>query len=307
MIPPLLVVGIGNTDRMRDMTPPAETRENAFLAQGGANQFLQFIVEELKPWVNEHYRTSGYSVLVGHSLGGLFALHTFISRPNSFNGFLVIDPSLNWNDQALLRQAGVFMESAPSLSAALYLTVSNDDAPEFDGTRRFVSLLDEQSPPGLRWVLTAIVAESHDSIPFPAVYQGLKWIFSDWDVEDQAEAMFSDAPSEDIFEDIDDLYRRSGERYDLVRETPYLVFESLLGFLAASDRLEEAAELTLRHSDRYPLPLVPNVIAGLAQMFIDSGDRDAAIDYLSGVLEIYPRNETARDALIAMGIETPTE
>jgi len=119
--------------------------------------------------------------------------------------------------------------------------------------------------------------------------------------------MFSDAPSEEIFKDIDDLYRRSGEEFGLARATPYLVFESLLGYLTENGRVDEAAELTLRHSARYPLPFVPNVIAGIAHFFVDSGDVDAATDYLSAVLEMYPGNEAAREALIDIGVDPPTE
>ncbi len=304
-IPPLLVVGIGNTNRMRDMTPPSELQEDPFLAQGGADQFLRFIVEELKPWIDENYRTGEYSVLVGHSLSGLFALYTFISRPDIFDSYLVIDPSLNWNNQTLVEQAASFMESDPELDTSLYLSVSSEEGPEFEGVRRFIGVLN--SPSGLRSLLAPIVAESHDSIPLPGIYQGLQWIFSAWSIENEAETLFSDAPSEEIFGDIDDLYRQSGEQFGLVRETPYLVFESLLGYLAENDRLDEAAELTLRYSDRYPLPLVPNVIAGIAQMFIDSGDEEAAVSYLSNVLEIYPGNETAQGALIDMGLDLPAK
>ena len=307
MIPPLLVVGIGNTNRMRDMTPPSEVQETAFLAQGGADQFLSFITEELKPWVEANYRTNDYSVLIGHSLGGLFALHAFFSQPDSFGSFLIIDPSVNWNNQALLGEAGVFLAGEPDLNASLNLIVSGDEESESNGVQRLVDLLDAQPPNGLRWTVTPIVAESHDSVPLPGIYRGLQWIFSDWDVEDQAEAMFDDAAAEEIFESIDELYRMSGEKYGLERQTPYLVFESLLGYLAEDGRLDEAAELTLLHSDRYPLPLVPNVIAGIAQMFVDNGDEDAAIDYLSAVLKVYPGNETASEALINIGVEPPTE
>jgi hypothetical protein len=307
MIPPLLVVGIGNTNRMRDMTPPTEVQENAFLAQGGADQFLGFIVEELRPWVEKNYRTNGYSVLIGHSLGGLFALHTLFSQPDPFDSFLVIDPSVNWNNQALLGEAGVFLAGEPDLNVSLNLIVSSDDGSESDGIRRLVELLGAQEPDGLQWIVTPIVAESHDSVPLPGIYQGLKWVFSDWDVEEQAEAMFDHTPGEEILENIDDLYRRSGERFGLERQTPYLVFESLLGYLAEDDRLDEAADLTLRHSDRYPLTLVPNVIAGISQMFVDNGDEDAAKDYLSAVLDIYPGNETATEAFLNIGVEPPTQ
>jgi len=303
LIPPLVIVGIGNTDRMRDMTPAAEGQENPLVVQGGAEQFLEFIVEELKPWVSEHYRTSDYSVLIGHSLGGLFAAHTMVTRPEAFDGFLVVDPSLNWNAQALLQQSDRFSAGDDDLNVSLYLAVSSDEDSVLEGVHRFVGGLVAGMPAGFRSTIAELVAESHDSIPLPATYQGLQWIFSAWNVGDEAEALFSDSPGEEILDSIDDIYRHSGEQFGIARITPYLMFESLLAYLAENDRLEEAAELTLRHSDRYPLPLVPNVIAGIAQMFVEGGDEAAAAEYLSSVLDIYPGNETATKALIDLQLD----
>jgi len=302
-IPPLLVVGISNTDRIRDLTPPAGTTENTFLNQGGADRLLGFIVDELKPWVEARYPTSDYRVLIGHSLGGLFAAYTLVTRPDAFDSYLLVDPSLNWNGRALLEQAEVQRNALAAPGAAVYLSVSDDQGPEFDAVRRLAELLDLQIPGRLRWTLEPIADESHDSIPLPAVYRGLQWIFADWNIDDRAEAAFGNAPGQDILEHMDEMYRRSGEQFGLERETPYLVFESLLAYLAENGRLDEAAELSLRHSDRYPLPLVPNVIAGIARRFVDDGDPEAAIDYLSAVLDLYPGNETARQALMDLGFD----
>lgn len=307
MIPPMLVVGIGNTNRMRDMTPPSEAQENPLLAQGGADRFLEFVAEELKPWVDARHRTSGYSVLIGHSLGGLFTAYAIVNRPEAFDGYLMIDPSLNWNGQSLVEQAATFAAREPDLNASVYMAVSSDAGREIDVARRFAGILDASTSTGFRLTFAPLPEESHDSVPLLGTYHGLQWIFSSWDVEEQAKAMFSDAPSEEIFEELDALYRRSGEQYGLARETPYLMFESLLAYLADNDRLDEAAELTLRHSNRYPLHLVPNVIAGIAQLFVDNDDEGAAIAYLSAVLDIYPGNETAREALMELGVDRSTE
>ena len=306
-IPPLVVVGIGNTNRVRDMTPPSEAPQNQFLQQGGADQFLEFIVDELTPWVDERYRTTDYKVLVGHSLGGLFAVHSLISESDAFDSVLVIDPSLSWNSQETAQQASEFVAANAGLSTSLYLAVSDIGAPDFSGTQRLIEVLSANAPRSLRWHFAEFTGESHDSVPLPAVFRGLRWIFADWDVEDRAEGEFSSAPAEEIFENIDEIYRQSGQQFGLERETPYLVFESLLGYLAENSRVDEAAALTLRHSDRYPLPLVPNVIAGIAQLLAEGGDQDAAIDYLNAVLEIYPGNETAQDALVGMGVDPLAE
>src|SRR5580692_6791954 len=64
-IPPLLVVGISNTVRNRDLIP--------FAAGSGSENFLKFITTELIPKLDHDFRTLPHRVIVGHSFGGLFA------------------------------------------------------------------------------------------------------------------------------------------------------------------------------------------------------------------------------------------
>ena len=304
-IPPLLVVGIGNTNRMRDMTPPSEAQENSLVAQGGADRFLQFIADELSPWVDERYRTNDHSLLIGHSLGGLVAIYSLVSRTASFDSYLAIDPSLNWNDQELVRRADTLLDSDLNATSSLFIASSNFDDPAAVGIRNFVDLLDTHAPKGLRWAMAPMSQETHETIPLPGVYQGLRWLFSGWNIEAEAEATFSDAPADEIFEDIDAMYRSSGAQFGTERIAPYSVFESLLAYLAESGRIDEAAALTLDYSERYPLPLVPNVISGIAQLFVQDGNEDAAREYLLAVLDLYPDNQTATQALRDLGFNLP--
>ena len=88
-IPDLIVVGITNTDRTRDLTPAKSTNKNAagelqFPTSGGADNFLKFIETELIPEIEKEYRVQPYRILAGHSLGGLFAIHAMVSQTRSF-------------------------------------------------------------------------------------------------------------------------------------------------------------------------------------------------------------------------------
>src|SRR4051794_13921298 len=92
-IPDLIVVGITNTDRTRDLTPAKSTNKNAagelqFPTSGGADNFLKFIETELIQQIEKQYRVQPYRILAGHSLGGLFAIHSMISRPGLFNSYV---------------------------------------------------------------------------------------------------------------------------------------------------------------------------------------------------------------------------
>ena len=128
-IPEMLVVGVPNfTNRGRDLTPPAEgdVDLSLFPDHGGADDFLRFLTDELMPWVGERYRTRQHRVLIGHSLGGLFALHTLVTQPEVFAGYIAISPSLQWDDQALVDQAETFFEDMDELVADLYMTMGDE-------------------------------------------------------------------------------------------------------------------------------------------------------------------------------------
>src|SRR3954447_11335145 len=78
-IPELIVVGVTNTDRTRDLTPAKSSDKDAdgklrFPTSGGADNFLKFFETELIPEVEKQFRVLPYRIFAGHSLGGLFAI-----------------------------------------------------------------------------------------------------------------------------------------------------------------------------------------------------------------------------------------
>src|SRR5437660_11558270 len=85
---PLMIVGIPNTDRTRDLTPTHGTFKNPdgtiqdFPTSGGGDKFLEFIQTELFPEIEKRYAVYSYRIFAGHSLGGLLAVHALIAHPD---------------------------------------------------------------------------------------------------------------------------------------------------------------------------------------------------------------------------------
>lgn len=150
-MPEMLVVAIENTDRTRDMTPP--TQEPRFAERmptnGGAAGFRAFIADELVPWLDENYRTRPYRILVGHSFGGLFAIDFLVTRPDVFNGYIAISPSLQWNEQRLLDRVEAFFDDTDELNASLFMTAGNEGGGLVGGARKLAGILEEKAPAGL--------------------------------------------------------------------------------------------------------------------------------------------------------------
>ena len=142
-IAPAVVVGLAYpTDapydmkrRTWDLTPAAETvtlppRPNGkpWPPTGGADAFLRFIENQVKPLVAERIAVDKtQEILLGHSFGGLFALHTMLTQPGAFDTYLAGSPSIWFNDRQTLREAETYLASDTIEKARLYLCVGGEE------------------------------------------------------------------------------------------------------------------------------------------------------------------------------------
>lgn len=105
LLPKSIVVGIANIDRRRDFTFPTtiEKDKKDFPATGGSEKFIRFIEKELQPYINQSFKTSGSNMLIGQSLGGLLATEVLFKKPDLFSQYVIVSPSLWWDNESLLK------------------------------------------------------------------------------------------------------------------------------------------------------------------------------------------------------------
>ncbi len=178
LMPPVMLVGVVNTDRSRDLTPTTTADTAEFPTAGGAQKFLGFFREELLPWVEERYHPAPFRVLIGHSFGGLFALEALETSPDLFQGYVVISPSLWWNRMAPVSRARAALATHPDLKAWVYLTTGNEGGRMLAGAEVVADAFNDAGLPGLRWRFRPLPEESHGSIPHRAIYDALEFIFT---------------------------------------------------------------------------------------------------------------------------------
>lgn len=150
---PMIVVGIANTQRRRDMTGPTQVESDRRIAPqvGGSRQFRAFIADELMPQVRRRYRTNGHTAIVGESLAGLFVMETFLDRPKLFDTYIALSPSLWWNHEALVHSAAARLQAwPPGLHRTLYFSSASDDIIG-DALDVLQAALRAHAPKGLRW------------------------------------------------------------------------------------------------------------------------------------------------------------
>ncbi|TNE31625.1 MAG: alpha/beta hydrolase [Bacteroidetes bacterium] len=104
LLPESIVVGISNVDRQRDFTFPTTVAEDKadLPTSGGSENFMNYLEEELIPFISSRYRTSDQRTIIGQSLGGLLATEILMKRPQMFEDYIIISPSLWWDQQSLL-------------------------------------------------------------------------------------------------------------------------------------------------------------------------------------------------------------
>ncbi|HJP86175.1 MAG TPA: alpha/beta hydrolase-fold protein [Gemmatimonadaceae bacterium] len=172
-IRPVIVVGIPNTERRRDLTGPTTVHSDSAIAPhvGGSAAFRKFIRDELIPEIDRRYRTTPERAIVGESLAGLFVVETFLREPTLFDHYVAFDPSLWWNHGMLVDSARVLLHAAPGATVThrtarrmpgrtIYIAASRDDID--NQTQRLARML--VSGAGFAWTFAPRSDLTHATI-----------------------------------------------------------------------------------------------------------------------------------------------
>ena len=247
-IPEMVVVGITNTERTRDLTPPwthpDRPEDMGGDVGGGADNFLAFLRDELIPHVEANYRTVPFRILVGHSLGGLFGVHALVSDPDVFHAILAISPSLWWDEGKSVEQAAALFREHPELDRHLYLTLADEGDDMLVQFKALDTLLRYRAPQGLHWKAEFLPGENHGSIPMPSVDRGLRFFFPRWRIPPFAAQEGLDA--------VDRHYAEVSAQYGFQIPTPESMINDLgYGALGAQE-IEKAIATFRTNVERYP-------------------------------------------------------
>lgn len=197
--PEMIIVGIPNTDRMRDLTPTLvkEAMGDTLINEitGGMGEFTSFIEKELMPYIESHYPVSPYKMYIGHSLGGLAVIHTLLTRPELFNAWLAIDPSLWWDDRLIAKMSVVLDDKKKFAHESLYLAIANTMPPgmtldqavrdttlETEHIRSIIDFRDiagkKMKSNGMDFKDRYYPDEDHGSLPLIAEMDAFKYLYS---------------------------------------------------------------------------------------------------------------------------------
>lgn len=176
--PEMIIVGIDtNPHYARDLFPThvPEWGEDT----GGADNFIDFLTDEIMPYIEKNYRTENFNILFGQSNSGLFALYTFLARPESFRAYIVSSPMIGWCTDFILNKAAALLGNAQSLNNYLYIVYGSDDYERVKNTvPSFLDTLTACNIDGFNWDVNKVENGGH--VPYTSLYDGLDFIFSGW-------------------------------------------------------------------------------------------------------------------------------
>ena len=170
-LPPMVVAGVVNTDRGRDMMPTIEGGE---FAAGPSDKFLNFIADELIPQLAGEYQLGKYRILAGHSNGGMFSLYAFIRRPEVFQANIALSPSYGLDDRfvALLGRAMAKSSGTPRF---VFLGWGGDEEADIAvGAMRFAKTFEGTPSANVEYHYEIFPGETHGSVGLRAYYRGLE-------------------------------------------------------------------------------------------------------------------------------------
>ena len=251
-IPEAIVVGIVNSDRGRDLTPTHDEKQP--YSSGGDKNFRAFLTQELIPIINKEYRTNDFSLLIGHSFGGLFALNTLYTQPQTFNAYIAVDPSTWWHNKRLLKQTESIFKNTKFNSTHLFIGDAEPAPSPIDlgeqsnvheeSLHEYATLVNQNTNDNLNITLKTYDGEDHGSVVMPAIIDGLKSIFKEYKINAKLVAKNPDV----LFEQYNKLSKKFNT--EIIPQSFYI--SNLIQYALRTGEKENAQKLYSIITTHYP-------------------------------------------------------
>jgi predicted alpha/beta superfamily hydrolase len=179
-MPKSIVVGIANVDRRRDFTFPTtiEKDKKDYPTTGGSTKFIAFIENELQPFIQKHYKTYNSKTIIGQSLGGLLATEILLKKPNLFNCYIIVSPSLWWDNESLLSKSKNLLEKQSNQKFTAYISVGNEGEQMEGDAKHLIENLQNSGNLNMLITFLPLPNENHLTILHNSVYHAFEAIYN---------------------------------------------------------------------------------------------------------------------------------
>ena len=288
IIPDIIIVAIHNIDRSRDFSP---VHVEEIPTSGGAEKFLGFLSEELLPRMDERYRTAGFNILLGHSFGGTFIGYTLLAEPGLFKAYLAVSPYLMYADKLVVKQAAEKLKPFKD-ARYFYMSVGNEE-PYFETLEEYASIIRDQAGDLMEFKYVKMMDDDHGTTPYLTVFNGLRFIFSEWQL-----------PPETLQADLDAIdahYRKVSKKYGMPVATPEIVINAVGYRYLQAEEYEKAITTFKENVKRYPGSA--NVYDSLGEAYETKGDPEQAAENYQKAVSQGEKNGDANLAVYKANLE----
>ncbi|MFD1094697.1 alpha/beta hydrolase-fold protein [Salegentibacter chungangensis] len=259
-IPEMILVGIsgkGSTTYKKNCKPTIPGVKDG----GNADEVLSFIEQELMPYIEKHYKSLGFNVLAGHSVGGIFIVNAALKRPELFNKYIAISPALWWEENAMNKVAKETYTTKDSLNTEVYVSLANEKRM---GVKEFLEVA------GPEFKFRKFERENHNSVGAPTYKWALRDIFKEWKIE---------KPYFESAEELEKYISKNASAFDIPLPIAEAVLYNSVVYVL-KDQPEELAKIKDLVSANYP-----NSEAFLASLFAANAIRDKNYDEAEAILK----------------------
>ncbi|QMW04365.1 alpha/beta hydrolase [Spirosoma foliorum] len=176
LLPKSIVVGIANVDRRRDFTYPTtiEKDKKDYPTTGHSQKFIAFLEKELQPYIQKKYSSNPNKTIIGQSLGGLLATEILFKKPDLFNQYIIVSPSLWWDNESLLAHQPAFLQAGFHQKTMVFVAVGKEGKIMETDSGRLMDMLKKAPVGTLKSDFHYFADENHATIFHLAVYKAFE-------------------------------------------------------------------------------------------------------------------------------------
>jgi len=308
-LPHMILVGVSNrNNRIRDLTTSqVKNRRGSAMNDetGGAETFTQFMENELIPYIDSTYPTTAYRTLIGHSYAGLFTVNMLVHHKHLFQNYIAIDPSLDWDDQKLLKEAKEKLSTESYEGKSLFvslaaeqlhmwneeITLENimDDSSEFTLFARsiieFSNAIKSQKQNGLNFSWKVYNEDLHGTVPLPSIRDGLIFLFEWYQFKSPQKYNNPETPLEELVALLKEQEQIYTEHFGV--PTAPMIDEMLNGYGYMNMQMGQPKkafmffEMNIKYN-----PTSANAYDSMAEYYVSQNDKENALKYLNKAFEI---------------------
>ncbi|WP_336665200.1 alpha/beta hydrolase-fold protein [Elizabethkingia meningoseptica] len=282
--PEMIVVGIVNVSRSRDFTP-GKGNNNASDTTGNS-KFFQFVQDELVPYIDQNYKTQPYRILSAHSLAGLFGLYAQARNPHLFRASVLISPVVLYGEtRDILNQYQAALRKNKNISEKIFITLGDEDTRNTDALK---NVLTSDASSGINWKFQKYNDENHFSVTYKSIFDGLKFIYSNWFIDNYN-------PTIQSYSELQSHFNKLTDEFGYKVVPPEELVNNLGYRQLRSGNTEEAIIFFKENIRNYPNSW--NAYDSLGETCLKKGDKKSAIENYKKSVNINPDNKDGKEIL----------